>query len=343
LAIKPSSSQQIDRLVADLSGDEVAREAAVARLIVLGARAVERLIALGGSRAAPAARAAAFRALEAIADPHALECALGAIPDADPMVAVAAIAVARTFVRGPQSATIVDAVTVAVIDQRRSEPVRLAALRTLMDLERSTVEPLLKSLADDPSSAVRELVADRRKAPQKPSRVDPLVQLTQAAEQGLPDDPHVLHQAIAAAADTAPLPLLLAIVERVRDREGGEPQPRRMEWMMARAAAHVALANRGSRLALYDLREALDRADAPLPVEFLSALSVAGDASCLVPLAGAYVRSTRAGRLQRDWWRQHLRDTFRTIVKREKLTRRSALLKRIEKRWPTVLADMADG
>jgi hypothetical protein len=34
---------------------------------------------------------------------------------------------------------------------------------------------------------------------------------------------------------------------------------------------------------------------------------------------------------------------FREIVAREKLTRRHAVLKRIEKRWPGVIDDMAKG
>ena len=104
--------------------------------------------------------------------------------------------------------------------------------------------------------------------------------------------------------------------------------------MRARAAAHVALASRGSRLALYDLRESLESADAPLPVEFLAALSLVGDASCLEAIAAAYARPAASGRGRDDWWRQHLADAFRAIVAREAITRRHAVMKKIEKRWP---------
>jgi hypothetical protein len=106
---------------------------------------------------------------------------------------------------------------------------------------------------------------------------------------------------------------------------------------MARAAAHVALANRGSRIALYDLRESLERGAAPLPVEFLAALSLVGDTSCLEAIAGAHAKARNL------WWRQHLADVFRTIVARERLTRRHAVVRKIEKRWPGVLRDMANG
>ena len=110
-----------------------------------------------------------------------------------------------------------------------------------------------------------------------------------------------------------------------------------------RAAVHVTLAQRHSRIALYDLRETLDAADAPLPVEFLAALSLTGDASCLEAIAGAYARSPGSGRSQRDWWRQHLLDAFRTIVAREGITRRHAVMKKIAKHWPDVIIDMAHG
>src|SRR5207244_6798193 len=82
MAIKASSSKQIDALVADLaSANAIKREAAIARLTVLGARAVERVAALAAAPSAPAARAAAFRALEGIADPRGLEPARRAIAD----------------------------------------------------------------------------------------------------------------------------------------------------------------------------------------------------------------------------------------------------------------------
>jgi HEAT repeat protein len=91
VAIRASFSQQIDKLVGDLGRDDVAREAAVARLIVLGSRGVERLVALAVSGAPPAARAAAFRALEGIGDPRAVDPAVRSTSDDDATVAVAAI------------------------------------------------------------------------------------------------------------------------------------------------------------------------------------------------------------------------------------------------------------
>jgi hypothetical protein len=103
----------------------------------------------------------------------------------------------------------------------------------------------------------------------------------------------------------------------------------------------VALAARGSRIALYDLRESLESvsaASAPLPVEFLAALSTAGDASCLEAVAAAYARATH-----NTWWRDHLADAFKTIIKRERHTRRHAVVKKIEKRWGSALDQLWAG
>jgi hypothetical protein len=192
--------------------------------------------------------------------------------------------------------------------------------------------PVLTALADDSSAAIRaEAEAQRTTRAGAPN---PLETLTRAAADGLPDNPDALRAAIVRAGETAPLPLLLRIVERVRDREPVEPAGRRLAWTTARVAAHVALARRGSRLALYDMRELLESAKGPLPVEFLAAMSEIGDASCLEAVAGAYARSSEPGLSRHDWWRQHLADAFRTIVVREGINCRHAVAKRIEKRWP---------
>jgi hypothetical protein len=131
--------------------------------------------------------------------------------------------------------------------------------------------------------------------------------------------------------------VILRVLDRVREREGSQPAAAREQWRLTRAAAHVALANRGSRLALYDLRESLETAKTPLPVEFLAALTSIGDTSCLEPIANAYSSA------KDDWWRDHLARVFREIIAREKLTRRHAALRRIEKRWPGAVDDMGKG
>ena len=60
----------------------------------------------------------------------------------------------------------------------------------------------------------------------------------------------------------------------------------RAAWQNARGALHQALALRGSRVAVYDLRETIEQSRGPLPTSFVAALHVVGDASCLEPIAG---------------------------------------------------------
>ena len=329
MTIRASSSKHIDALIADLSAvSAVTRESAVARLTVVGARAVERLIATAASGSDVAARAAAWRSLEAIGDERAREPALQALADLDldPSLAVAAAGVARVYLRGTHGASAVDHLAAVLLDPMRPDALRLAALRALRTLDPATIAPILASLARDPSETIRaEADLDDGGTPR--GMEHPAAAVTRAAEHGLPDDPGALRHALSRSDDMVPLPLLLRIVERVREREAAESAVGREEWTLTRAAAHVALAHRGSRLALYDLRESLEASTEPLPVEYLAALSLVGDASCLEAIAGAHARARNA------WWRDHLARAFREIVGRERLTKRHAAVKKLEKKW----------
>lgn len=337
VAIRASSSKQIDALIADLAaGSDVTRETAVARLTLLGARAVERLIAAAAD-GAPEARAAAWRALEAIGDARALDPALAllAAPDRDPAVSVAAAGVVRAHLRRSHGARALDRLAAVLLEPSRHETLRLAALRALRDLGPATIAPILASLADDPSAAIRtEAGMGDAAAPRRSE--DPAAVVMRAADGNLPDDPAALRHALNLSGGTVALPALVTVVDRVREREGSEPAAVRDQWRLARAAAHVALAHRGSRLALYDLRESLEASKGPLPVELLAAIALIGDASCVEAIAAAHARATDS------WWRDHLARAFREIVARERLTKRHTALRRAEKRSPGVLARMAD-
>jgi HEAT repeat protein len=73
MVIKSSAARDIGRLVSELtSEDEIRREAAIARLAIIGPRAAGRLVeALAADPPAPA-RTAILRTLEAIGDRRAL-------------------------------------------------------------------------------------------------------------------------------------------------------------------------------------------------------------------------------------------------------------------------------
>jgi hypothetical protein len=221
-----------------------------------------------------------------------------------------------------------------VLDRSREDTVRVAALRALEDLQPATLAPLLAALEREPNDAIRAAIHPDR----APSAV-----LKEAAERGLPDDPDELLDALSHVGANVAMPTLLRIVERLRERERTEPDTGRAQWTRARGRAHVALATSGSRLGLYDLRESFEDASSPLPVEFLAAFQAAGDASCLEAIAAAYARSAggdATGGGAELWWRDRLGDAFLTIVRREQLTRRHAVMKKIAKRWGNQLDEL---
>jgi hypothetical protein len=325
VVIKASSSKEIDTLVADLSSaSAVTREGAVARLTVIGQRAVERLAGLASdSKSSSAARVAAFRALEGIAEPRALQPALAAFADSDASVVVAALNTAKAFLHAPRGVEALDRVIEIALDRRRPIGVRVAAIQSLRELPERTLKPLLAALKTDPDPEIMNVLQPARHR----AALNTARRLEAAAEGTLPDNAEVLKSALARSAADVPLSTLHQIIERIRVHEGSAAE-RRASWIGTRAAAHLALAHRGSRLALYDLRETIETVRERIPVEFFAALAEIGDASCLYPIATAYSRA------KDDWSRRHLVDAFRAIVTREGITRRHAVAKKMDKRWP---------
>ena len=250
------------------------------------------------------------------------------------VVAEAAIGVARASLSSPGGVAVVDRLTATVLDRSRAGAVRIAALKALADLPPATLSPLLSSLQNDPDQGLRKL------ATQQPSgmagRPGPRAVLKQAVAGRLPDDPVGLRRAVGEGAHRLSLTDLERLVTAIRDRELTASQGQQQAWMAVRAALHAALADRGSKLALYDLRETLQSARRALPVEFITVLLRAGDASCLEPIASAYAH-VAPGEVDRDWWHEHLVEAFGAIVRRDRVTRRHAAVKRIEKRWPAAL------
>ena len=147
----------------------------------------------------------------------------------------------------------------------------------------------------------------------------------------------MLREAAQPRAQAAALSALQKLIDAIRAREGSvRAQAKRTEWQGVRGALHQALALRGSRVAVYDLRETIEGARGPVPVSFLAALHVVGDASCLEPLAAAY---SRAGTGDARW-RHQLGEAFHAIGRREKVTRRHAVMKRIAARWPDAAREL---
>lgn len=334
MVIKASTGAQVAALIADLGASQVVvRDAAIARLAVLGTRAVERL--LGAARdtdASAGSRAAALRALEAIGDPRGAAAALPLLDDREAEVAEAAVAIARLALGGPGDAAALDRLTATALDGRISASVREAAVRALSSLGPGTLKPILKALSTDDVFELRELATRLGSRPRGAS--DGGRTLHAAAMGSLPDDPHDLTTVIETAASRASLEDLRQMIDVLRARETSAHADERHGWIAARGAVHAALARRGSRLGLFDLRDTIVSAATPLPVAFAAALVDVGDASCLEAIAAAYARAAADRGSSDDWWHRHLADAFRAIVMREQITRRHGVLRRIEARWP---------
>ena len=290
---------QIERLVADLCGsDPLRRDTASARLRVVGPPAIDRISTILHLDFAPSTRAAALTTLDGIDDRRVIAVAVRGLDDPDDGVRLAAIGVLRPWITREPGTRVLEALTATALDRRQSSDVRLAALDALSVLPAAIVQPVLEQAPDA--------------AP--PSRFDDAA----TAQEWI------------ARHDDAPLSHLHDAIVMLRECERAERASRaKLLWRTARGAAHAALARRGSRVALYDLRESFDSAVEPLPLDFLTAMTAIGDSTCLEAIARAW-----AGANEREtWWRGRLSEAAADIVQRGKLTGRSAIVKRIRAKW----------
>lgn len=303
MVIKASASAEIRTLVDALHGDhDVQRESAIARLSVIGSRAVSRLTEAFDETEERSAKVAILRALEAIADHRAGPIAERAIKEGGD-IGVAAAGVLRallTSAREQSATSALDALLAAALDGTKDSRVRQAAV---------------EALQDTPAS-VRNRVAEALRA--NPAPADPV--WDDAVEGRLPERPELLRDALTARAGGAPLNALRKLIDAVREKERDAPKAQRDAWLGLRGSMHHALALRGSRVALYDLREAIEaEPDARrLPASLLAALHVLGDRTCLEPLAALRDRTKTAD----EHLRHQLTSAYDAIVKREKTKKR---------------------
>jgi HEAT repeat protein len=331
VAIRSSASQEVRRLVADLTAanaaDTTRHDAAIARLAVIGTRAIRQLLEALATADRPTARASLLLALEVIPDPRALEPILSALAQGEqPEVRLAAARAARGLLVLPQGAMALDRLTTLAMNRTEPAALRALALEALTSLPARTVKPVLEQLKDDPAPEIRAVL--RRAGG---TVEDPVADLEEASDGWLPREPGAVLQLVARAAQEAPLSTLHRLVERVRSKESEGRRSRRRDWRVVRGALHLALARRGSRVALYDLREALEQSAEPLPADFVEALLLIGDATVLEPLAGAFVQSAEMA--DAEAWRRSLADAFRAVVERHGITRRHRALKRVQTRY----------
>jgi hypothetical protein len=336
VVIRRSSTGEVRQLIAELASNErdaaVRRETAIARLRVLGDRAERQVIDALGRAAGGPERVALLRVLEGRQAPPLVEIALQHLAAADPDVRVAAVALARGLLDTERGPELLDRVTVLATDTAQPSPVRLAAIGVLAELPPRTVGSLLTGLQSDADPAIRLASAPR-------GGDEPGAEIEQAAGGELPADAQRLLDALARDGGVVPLPTLHRLITTLRNRYSAERRPsRRTELLVLRGAVHQTLACRESRVALYDLREALESASSPLPDSYLSALTAGGDASCLEAIGVAYTNAA-------EWpnagdWRAGLGEAAHAIIAREHLTRRHAVVRRLRSRWGAAVSGL---
>jgi hypothetical protein len=328
MSIRPSAAADIARLMTEFtSGDLRRHQLAAARLAVIGSRAASPLLGVAADETQPpATRVAALEVLESITEPRAVALATRLATSAgSDEVASAALLLLGGVARGTdaRATKALDVLAAVALDATAASGRRLAALSALDGQPPAIVQPLYDALAADPASRVVARVTRQQAGAQE--SLDALV------AAGLSAAPDLVAATVRDEAERTALSTLKKAVDLARTAERAATAADRPRGSAVRGALHQQLAARGSRLALYDLRETLEDASAPLPVGFLSAVAVVGDATCLVPLARAWTMAEPDDR----WWREHLADAFRAIVTRDGLTRRHATLKQILETWPS--------
>jgi hypothetical protein len=340
MSITPSAGSEVRTFIDSLDADdEIRREAAIARLAIIGKRAVGRLITeYNAAAASPRKRTAILRVLEATADARALGVARQALAGTAEL-AIAATGVLQALldsVVDGTAAEALDALVTAALDPDVERRVRLAALDALQSMPEEVRTRVAAAVAEDPDPLVRS-----RAVAGQGATADAIWQ--DAIEGRLPDTAAALRDAMQTRTPSVPLGALQKLVDAVREREQ-EPGPEQAEWLAVRGALHQALALRGSTVALYDLRETVADSAGILPTTFLTALHVIGDESCLEAIAAAYSRA--AGFTQarattpaapdesQERWLHQLADAFHAITKREKVARTGTTMARLAKKWP---------
>ncbi len=324
MSILPSADTA--RLIAELeSADTLRRETAVARLSVIGSRAVTRLLGLAGDEGtAVHARLAALCALEAIGDSRSYPVAKSLTDGADVRLAVAAIGVLGVLAEanGPNADKAFDKLTGLALDASIDSDRRVAACQALERQPANAVRSIFDALLHERAAPVQAHAARARAGATEP--IDSL------ESGGLPADPTVFIAIVREEAADARVTLLRTLIDRVREKERAtKSSSARESWTAARGLLHQCLAARNSRLAVYDLRETLEGSSGPLPVGFLAAAAAVGDVACLEPLANSWIAASGD-----KWWRDHLAEAFAAIARRENIARRHPAIKRILQKWP---------
>ncbi len=312
--MRRSVAGEAARLVADLlTGDPVRAEAARARLLVLGARAVPHVL----DALAEATGGGVETLLGVLALLPPTREAAQAVDDAAARAEAAAgigAQVWRCWLRAADreiSTLAFDRLAAIALDEAAPRDARRLAAEAVSELGGAAAAALMARLPDGVRPG---------------SDGDPLASAT-----GIALSAAAVRDYAAAQGMTAPLPELHRALERARARQREATDPSQAaEWLAARGALHQALAARGSTVALYDLRELFERAEDPPPIGAVVAMREIGDPDCLDAIASAWVRTAD------QWTRDRLREVAAEICKRHRLSGRHAAVRRLATRAPSL-------
>jgi hypothetical protein len=332
VVIKHSSAAEVARLLDALLGPEkLAQEAAAARLSVLGPRAVERLsTTVAGLRDARQI-VAVLDVLERIGDARAVAVAEPFLTSSNEDVATAGVALARCSLHAKEAewaARAADALVAVAVDGTRPESVRRAAVEALQDLPEDVLTPLRRHAAVGPDVAPAASGATPSPAPDHAWLA---AWSDGAADAGSAE---AVREAVVKIGSVVPLAVLHRTVGRLRVLEAAAGEEAG-EWRAVRGMVHQTLAARGSRVALYDLQDTVERTPEQLTVTMLAALGALGNATVLEPVADAWARVTD------PWLKSQLREVLQAIVGSKSMTRRHAAVRRAAARHPGLIDSLS--
>ncbi len=331
MPIVPSRSREIQERLAELgSASAATRDSAAARLTLLGERSVAPLIE-SLRRSSPLARLGAIKVLGRLRAPRALPALLeqlgdregrlvaaaaGAIATLGGASAVAALsrvlshgeaearagaarALAKLFVGGVEEA--LEPLVTTLLDAKADEPLRRTADKALSRLPPRELHAIRARLAEAADEIARNGRAGGADA---------------AARRRFPGTPDIDALLASPPRGAAAVPALHRALSGLKDAE-------------AASRLHRALAERGSRIALYDLRERLEARPARAAEALLEIAGRIGDASLLAAIVALAVdRTALTGPCA---------DALAAIVSRERLRKTQRLVKTVRPEHRKVL------
>lgn len=337
MPIVASRSGDIQSLIAQLGDPRGARrDSAVARLTLLGARALPPLLA-SLPAAAAVARLGTLNVLASLHDSKALPAVLPLLDDPDERVACLAAEVAASLPDPRAIGPLSRALASSRPSLRRAAASALVALHAAGVVE--ALAPLLERLLDEREEAIlrglaldavfllrprqRKPILERLGEPANPELARRIARL----RHPLPAEPEAENADMTAPEGPAAILRLRRLIDELGERvAAGEPAGRIAE---AKARAHLALAALGSRIAVHDLREMLEARPCLAAAKLLEAAKLLADPTllpCVVGLAAespAHFDACTA--------------VFATVVTRGKLRRNSRALKPVKSRHQPAL------